>query len=234
MSAGLLADTLVRRGMSITRVRKAVQTVAFIIPAAALLVLANPGISTTTAVACLTIALGTTSLGDPPISANNDTTRLLRCYICSWVPHQYPVPLSSCSFDMEMCLGSLLLACYPWECLILTIPDHVPYIWPGMVHMIPTDLAGNDTINLSLMVCVECCRASRLCGKHGRHCPWQRWSDVWAVQHVWLLVWHFGRVHCWLCGGADRLLQPHLQDDCSFICPWNTNMEPILYRKRCV
>lgn len=66
MSAGLLADTMVRRGMSVTRVRKAVQTVAFIIPAAALLVLANPGISTTTAVACLTIALGTTSLGDAP------------------------------------------------------------------------------------------------------------------------------------------------------------------------
>ncbi|CAL8468433.1 g7973 [Coccomyxa elongata] len=70
MSAGLLADTLVRRGMSVTRVRKAVQTVAFVIPAAALLVLANPGISTTTAVACLTIALGTTSLGQAGFVAN--------------------------------------------------------------------------------------------------------------------------------------------------------------------
>lgn len=64
MSAGLLADGLVRRGMSVTNVRKALQTVAFVIPAAALVVLANPGISTTTAVACLTIALGTTSLGN--------------------------------------------------------------------------------------------------------------------------------------------------------------------------
>ncbi|EIE19438.1 MFS general substrate transporter [Coccomyxa subellipsoidea C-169] len=70
MSAGLLADGLVRRGMSVTNVRKAVQTVAFLIPAAALIVLANPGISTTTAVACLTIALGTTSLGQAGFVAN--------------------------------------------------------------------------------------------------------------------------------------------------------------------
>ncbi|KAK9915240.1 hypothetical protein WJX75_006550 [Coccomyxa subellipsoidea] len=70
MSAGLLADGLVRRGMSVTNVRKALQTVAFVIPAAALVVLANPGISTTTAVACLTIALGTTSLGQAGFVAN--------------------------------------------------------------------------------------------------------------------------------------------------------------------
>ena len=64
MTAGLLADALVRWGMPITRVRKAVQSVAFLIPAAALCVLANPAtISPVGAVACLTVALGTTSLG---------------------------------------------------------------------------------------------------------------------------------------------------------------------------
>lgn len=78
-TAGLLADWLVKRGMSVTSVRKAVQTVSFLIPAAALLVLANPGISTSTAVACLTIALGTTSLGIP-LTCHDFTA--LRCSIC--------------------------------------------------------------------------------------------------------------------------------------------------------
>ena len=64
MTAGLLADTLVRWGLPITRVRKAIQSVAFLIPAAALCVLADPAtISPRAAVACLTVALGTTSLG---------------------------------------------------------------------------------------------------------------------------------------------------------------------------
>jgi len=65
-AAGLLADGLVRRGMPVTAVRKRIQTVAFLGPAAALLVLANRGISPRAAVACLTVALGTTSLGAPP------------------------------------------------------------------------------------------------------------------------------------------------------------------------
>ena len=44
MTAGLLADALLSWGLPITRVRKAIQTAAFLIPAAALCVLANPGI----------------------------------------------------------------------------------------------------------------------------------------------------------------------------------------------
>lgn len=43
--SGLLADTLVARGMSVTRVRKYVQTVAFLVPAAALIGLSQPGLS---------------------------------------------------------------------------------------------------------------------------------------------------------------------------------------------
>ena len=64
-AAGLLADGLVRRGVPVTTVRKRIQTVAFLGPAAALLVLANRAISPALAVACLTVALGTTSLGKP-------------------------------------------------------------------------------------------------------------------------------------------------------------------------
>ncbi len=43
--AGLLADTLVARGMAVTTVRKSLQTVAFLVPAAALLLLSQPGIT---------------------------------------------------------------------------------------------------------------------------------------------------------------------------------------------
>ena len=43
--SGLLADTLVARGMAVTHVRKAMQTVAFLIPAGALMFLSQPGIS---------------------------------------------------------------------------------------------------------------------------------------------------------------------------------------------
>ena len=73
-AAGLLADQLVRHGLPVTAVRKRIQTVAFLGPAAALLVLANRAISPVLAVTCLTIALGTTSLGgqslaEPHLSA---------------------------------------------------------------------------------------------------------------------------------------------------------------------
>jgi ACS family sodium-dependent inorganic phosphate cotransporter/ACS family sodium-dependent inorganic phosphate cotransporter-like MFS transporter 9 len=63
MTAGVMADGLIQTGMPVTRVRKFMQTIAFIIPAAALIVLAKPGISSSWALACLTVALGTTSLG---------------------------------------------------------------------------------------------------------------------------------------------------------------------------
>lgn len=62
-AAGWLADGLVARGWSITTVRKLVQSVAFLGPAAALTVLSNPATPPSLAVACLTAALGITSLG---------------------------------------------------------------------------------------------------------------------------------------------------------------------------
>ena len=62
-AAGLLADHLVSSGVSVTRVRKGVQTVAFLGPVAALVMLGNPAISPPAAVACLAAALGITSLG---------------------------------------------------------------------------------------------------------------------------------------------------------------------------
>lgn len=62
-AAGLLADTLVSRGMGVTSVRKALQTVAFLVPAGALLLLGRPGIGPATAVGAMTVALGVTSLG---------------------------------------------------------------------------------------------------------------------------------------------------------------------------
>eukprot|EP00983_Pelagomonas_calceolata_P053415 1143281-Pelagomonas_calceolata.AAC.4 len=43
--SGVLADALVARGIHVTQVRKAVQTVAFLVPAVALLVLSQPGLS---------------------------------------------------------------------------------------------------------------------------------------------------------------------------------------------
>ncbi len=60
---GMLADKLANEGWSKTRVRKVFQSIAFLTPAAALLVLANPSISPHAAVTCLTCALGVTSLG---------------------------------------------------------------------------------------------------------------------------------------------------------------------------
>jgi hypothetical protein len=41
----MLADSLVARGVSVTTVRKGVQTVAFLVPAVALLALSQPGLS---------------------------------------------------------------------------------------------------------------------------------------------------------------------------------------------
>lgn len=43
--AGVLADALVARGMAVTTVRKSLQTVAFLVPAAALMLLSQPGIT---------------------------------------------------------------------------------------------------------------------------------------------------------------------------------------------
>ncbi|KAL6765902.1 major facilitator superfamily domain-containing protein [Haematococcus lacustris] len=68
--SGLLADSLVAGGVPLVRVRKGVQTVAFLVPAAALLLLAQPGLSPQVAVGLLTVALGTTSLGQAGFVAN--------------------------------------------------------------------------------------------------------------------------------------------------------------------
>ncbi|KAK9831670.1 hypothetical protein WJX74_005307 [Apatococcus lobatus] len=68
--AGMLADRLVSGGWSRTRVRKVFQSIAFLTPAAALLILANPSISPRAAVTCLTFALGVTSLGQAGFVAN--------------------------------------------------------------------------------------------------------------------------------------------------------------------
>ncbi|GIL51685.1 hypothetical protein Vafri_7616 [Volvox africanus] len=69
-AAGLLADNLVSRGVAVSTVRKGMQTVAFLVPAVALLVLSQPGISPAVAVGCMTVALGTTSLGQAGFVAN--------------------------------------------------------------------------------------------------------------------------------------------------------------------
>jgi ACS family sodium-dependent inorganic phosphate cotransporter/ACS family sodium-dependent inorganic phosphate cotransporter-like MFS transporter 9 len=68
---GILADYLVSRvGLPVVTVRKAVQTVAFLVPAAALMVLSQPGITAEAAVMSMTAALGVTSLGQAGFVAN--------------------------------------------------------------------------------------------------------------------------------------------------------------------
>lgn len=67
---GFLADSLIQRGVSVTTVRKALQSVSMLLPAAALLVLAQPGLPPAAAVACMTAALGVTSLGQAGFVAN--------------------------------------------------------------------------------------------------------------------------------------------------------------------
>lgn len=69
-SAGLLADSYIRRGVPVTLVRKRLQTVAFLGPAVALAALSQPGISKNLAVALMTAALGITSLGQAGFVAN--------------------------------------------------------------------------------------------------------------------------------------------------------------------
>jgi ACS family sodium-dependent inorganic phosphate cotransporter/ACS family sodium-dependent inorganic phosphate cotransporter-like MFS transporter 9 len=69
-AAGFLADGLIALGHSTTRVRKVLQSVSMLVPAAALLVLADPGISPPQAVAAMTVALGMTSLGQAGFVAN--------------------------------------------------------------------------------------------------------------------------------------------------------------------
>jgi nitrate/nitrite transporter NarK len=54
----------------VTTVRKALQSVSMLVPAAALLVLATPGLPPGAAVAAMTAALGVTSLGQAGFVAN--------------------------------------------------------------------------------------------------------------------------------------------------------------------
>ncbi|KAI8477407.1 MAG: hypothetical protein J3K34DRAFT_515747 [Monoraphidium minutum] len=69
-AAGFLADSLIARGTSVTTVRKAMQSASMLLPAAALLLLSQPGLSPGAAVACMTAALGVTSLGQAGFVAN--------------------------------------------------------------------------------------------------------------------------------------------------------------------
>ncbi|KIY98369.1 putative anion transporter 2 [Monoraphidium neglectum] len=69
-AAGFLADSLISRGVSVTTVRKALQSASMLLPAAALLVLSQPGLPPAAAVACMTAALGVTSLGQAGFVAN--------------------------------------------------------------------------------------------------------------------------------------------------------------------
>ncbi|GBF90924.1 anion transporter, chloroplastic-like [Raphidocelis subcapitata] len=69
-AAGVLADSLIARGVDVTAVRKGMQTVSMLVPAAALLLLSQPGLSPAAAVACMTAALGVTSLGQAGFVAN--------------------------------------------------------------------------------------------------------------------------------------------------------------------
>ena len=59
-SAGLLADKLIKSGWSVTRVRKVLQTVGFLGPALALIILSRSK-DPRLAVACMTCALGITT-----------------------------------------------------------------------------------------------------------------------------------------------------------------------------
>jgi len=70
-AAGIVADTLVTKfGISRLTVRRFMQTVAFLGPVGALMILTQPGISAATAIACMTAALGITSLGQAGFVAN--------------------------------------------------------------------------------------------------------------------------------------------------------------------
>lgn len=69
-ASGFMADSLIASGRSTTYVRKLVQSISMLVPAAALLFLANPAISPVAAVAAMTAALGTTSLGQAGFVAN--------------------------------------------------------------------------------------------------------------------------------------------------------------------
>lgn len=69
-AAGFLADALIARGVPVTRVRKVMQTASMLPPAAALLLLSQPGLPPGAAVACMTAALGVTSLGQAGFVAN--------------------------------------------------------------------------------------------------------------------------------------------------------------------
>lgn len=70
-AAGIVADTLVTKfRISRLTVRRSMQTVAFLGPVGALMILTQPGISAATAIACMTAALGITSLGQAGFVAN--------------------------------------------------------------------------------------------------------------------------------------------------------------------
>lgn len=69
-AAGFLADHLIAQGVPVTTVRRRLQTVAMLVPAAALLLLVQPWITPAMAVAAMTTALGVTSLGQAGFVAN--------------------------------------------------------------------------------------------------------------------------------------------------------------------
>ena len=68
--SGWVADGLIMKGVSVTQVRKILQTVSFLGPAGALLVLQSARSSVTVSIACFVAALGLQSLGQAAFVAN--------------------------------------------------------------------------------------------------------------------------------------------------------------------
>ena len=89
--AGLLADGLIKRGVSVTQVRKRLQTVAFLGPAVALVILSRSK-DPRVAVACMTCALGITSLGDSSRGSLHHHQPTLAC-ICVHVPPEVGIQI---------------------------------------------------------------------------------------------------------------------------------------------
>ena len=116
---GLLADKLIKQGWAVTRVRKTLQTVAFLGPALALILLSRSK-DPRVAVACMTCALGITSLGQP--------CTVLHCLILThWCDWPDIMPQNDYN-DMRMlwelgCHGSAAQLMQTLCCVRLGLPD---------------------------------------------------------------------------------------------------------------
>ncbi|GMH39532.1 hypothetical protein BSKO_07430 [Bryopsis sp. KO-2023] len=70
LASGLMADSAVSNGVPVLLVRRVAQSIAFICPAIACLLLSNPSISPGLALFCFTLALGAKSVGQAGFVAN--------------------------------------------------------------------------------------------------------------------------------------------------------------------